>query len=117
MKKHKTALLILLGIAIIFSMGFQKDKSREAQIQALIDAKVAEKVDKYRKKYLEKCRERILERANALADTAIIISAKSINIIDNTSRPIPPPRPLRPDIKLPIDTTPVKPFFSIDTIK
>ncbi len=118
MKKNRPALLFLMGIILlIFSMGFQKDKSKETQIHELIDAKVAERVDGHRKKYLEKCRERIMERANELADSMMLESAKRTSIIDNTTRPIPPPRPLRPDEKLPIDTTPVIPFFLIDTIK
>ena len=116
MKKHKIALLFLVGVTIlIFSMGFQKDKSKEAQIQELIDSKVAAKVEGYRKKYLKKCQERILERASELADTVMLESAKRTSIIDKTNRPIPPSRPLRPDAKPPIDTTPVKPFFLIDT--
>jgi len=116
MKKYKPVLLFLIGIIIlIFSMGFQKEKSREDKIQELIDAKAAEKVKGYREKYLEKCRDRILERANELADVEVMDSTKTLNIIDNTSRPIPPPRPLRPDVKTPIDTTPVIPFFSIDS--
>ena len=116
MKKNKQILLFFVGIIVLaFSMGCQENESKEAQIQVLIDAKVAEKVDNYRKGFLEKCRERILARANELADTVILKSAKSINIIDKTARPIPPPRPLRPDVRTPTDTTPVIPFFSIDT--
>jgi len=116
MKNHKPALLFLVAIiCLIFSTGFQKEKSREAQIQALIDAKVAERIDAYRKEFLEKCRERILVRASELADTVILMSARKINIIDKTVRPTPPPRPLRPDVRIPADTTPVTPFFSIDT--
>ena len=116
MKIYKLILLFLLSITtIISSLGFQKDKSKEAEIQALIDAKVTEKIEIFRKKRLAVCRERILKRANELADSIIMSKAINTTIIDNTERPNPPERPLRPIIKPPADTTPVKPFFLIDT--
>jgi hypothetical protein len=116
MKIYGQILLFLLGIIVIIScFGFQKDKSKEAKIQALIDSKVAEKVETYRIKRWAKCRERVLKRAGVLADSIIMAKAKSTTIIDNTARPTPPDRPTRPPIKLPADTTPVAPFFPIDT--
>jgi hypothetical protein len=109
-------LLLLMGTMLTISCtGFQKKQTKEAETQALIDKKVAEKVDLYRSIRLQKCRERILERASELADSIIRATAVNSNIIDNTTRPVPPPRPARPEIKMPIDTTPVKPFFPIDT--
>jgi len=116
MKDYQLILLFLLSTAVIIaSFGFQKDKSKEAEIQTLIDEKVAEKVERFRKKRLAVCRERILKRASELADSIIMAKAISTTIIDNTVRPTPPERPPRPPIKSPVDTTPVEPFFLIDT--
>lgn len=116
MKNYGQILLFLLGTIVIVScFGFQKEKSKEAEIQVLIDAKVAEKVEAFRIKRLAKCRERVLKRAGELADSIIMAKAKSTTIIDDASRPTPPERPTRPPIKTPIDTTPVEPFFPVDT--
>ena len=116
MKLYKQSLLFLLGIILLIaSSGFQKSKSKEAEIQALIDAKVEEKIDKYRQRNLKKCRDRILERASELADSIILSTAINTAIIDSVSRPVPPERPDRPVVRSPIDTTPVAPLFPIDT--
>jgi hypothetical protein len=116
MKTLNQILLFLMAMMLMVSCtGFQKKETKEAKTQALIEEKVAAKVENYRNIRLEKCRERILERAGELADSLIRATAINSNIIDATSRPIPPPRPLRPEIRVPIDTTPVSPFFPIDT--
>ncbi len=116
MKRYKKVLFFLLGISLMTpSMGFQKKKSKEAEVQALIDTKVTEKVEKFRKEQMAKCRERILNRASELADSIILATAINRTIIDSISRPIPPDRPTRPIVRPPIDTTPVSPFFPIDT--
>ncbi len=106
----------MLGITmIVSSMGFQKKKSKETEIQELIDIKVAEKVEAYRIKRLAKCRERILSRAGELADSIIMAAATKSTVIDSVAQPIPPDRPERPEIKRPLDTTPVVPFFPVDS--
>ena len=114
---QKIFLVILISVVIVSYFGCQKNKPEEAEIQALIDSRVAEKVAHFRKKRILNCRERVLKRASELADSIIISRAKSTTIIDNTTRPIPPERPVRPLIRQPVDTTPVRPFFQekIDT--
>jgi hypothetical protein len=108
-------LLLLMAILMISCQGFQKNKTKEAGIRDLINAKVAEKVEDFRQKRLVICREQVLERAGEKADSIIMATAINRNIIDSISRPTPPPRPLRPPIKSPLDTTPVTPFFPPDT--
>lgn len=118
MKTYKVILLLLLSLSIIFlSFGFQKEKSKEAEIQALMDARVAEKIEKFRRARLADCKERILKRASELADSIIIAKAINTTIIDSTVRPTPPERPSRPPMRVPNDTTPVKPFFQVDTTR
>ena len=114
---QKIVPILVFAVMLTFSFGFQKDKSKEAEIQALIDAKVAEKVEYFRRKRIQACRERVFQRASEIADSIIISRAKSTTIIDNTTRPVPPERPVRPPIRPPIDTTPVTPLFQeeVDT--
>lgn len=113
---NKQILLFLFGILLMIpALGFQKGKTKEAEIQALIDARVTEKVERFRRIRFAKCRESILERASELADSIILATAINTVIVDSISRPTPPDRPVRPAIKTPIDTSPVTPLLPIDT--
>ncbi len=118
MKVYKRITLLLLVIMMmISSTGFQKDKTKEDKIQELIDARVTAKIENFRRIRITKCRERILKRASELADSIILATAINTIIIDSITRPTPPIRPARPPIKAPKDTTPVAPFFSVDTLR
>ena len=112
---NQLAFLLLLTILAMSCDGFQNHKAKEAAIEKLIKAQVAEKVEDFRKKRLEICRERVLTRASEMADSIVMATAINRTIVDSVPRPVPPPRPQRPPIKPPQDTTPVAPFFPLDT--
>ena len=105
---------LFVMMLMVSCTGAQK-KKKEAKIQAIIDSLVAERVAIYRKKSWASCREKMLNRASELADSIVRVRAIKTTIIDSLDRPMPPDRPLRPEIRTPLDTTPVEPFFSVDT--
>lgn len=118
MRWYKLKTLFLMPVILLIScQGFQNNQTKETEIQELIYAEVGEKVEDFRKKQLAICRERVLQRAGELADSIIKATAINRAIIDSIPRPVPPPRPLRPPIKSPVDSTPVSPFFSVDTLQ
>ena len=101
-----------LGVSVILiSLSACYDKA--ALQQALIEQTVKEKVVNYEKKKKATCRQEALAEAVIIADSVMIkLALSKVDTGGQGNRPI---KPSRPDLDLPVDTTPIKPLFE-DTI-
>ena len=108
---NKQGLLHFLLFLIVASLLACHDKA--ALKQALIEKTVKDKVTNHQKKKKATCKKEALAEALVIADSVMIqlaLSKMDTNGIGN--RPV---KPARPELNLPVDTTPIKPLFE-DTI-
>ena len=97
-----------IGITLLVSCLFAcHDKA--ALKQALIEKTVKEKVVDYHKKKIATCTKEALEEALEIVDSVMIRLA--LSKVDTSGRGNRPAKPLRPELNLPVDTTPIKPLF------
>lgn len=104
---NKEGLLYFLLFLMITSLLACHDK--EALKQALIEKTVKDKVANHQKKKKAACKKEALVEALVIADSVMIqlaLSKVDTNGIGN--RPV---KPARPELNLPVDTTPIKPLF------
>ena len=87
--------------------------NEEALRQALIEKTVKEKVANHQKRKTAVCNKEIMQKAIELADSLMIKLALSKS--DSSKNIVKPAKPVRPNISLPVDTTPIKPLFE-DTL-
>ncbi|MFK7982155.1 MAG: hypothetical protein AB8G86_19400 [Saprospiraceae bacterium] len=101
-----------LGLSIILiSLSACHDKA--ALKQALIENTVKQKVANHQKKKKATCRREALAEAVLIADSLMIKLA--LSKADTSGQGNRPVKPARPELDLPVDTTPIKPLFE-DTI-
>lgn len=98
---------LLFLICLFFFCNACHDK--EALRQAMIEKIVKEKVDSYKRKKTTTCNKTILEEAVEIADSIMIHTA--LHQVDTSSEITRPIKPVRPDILLPVDTSPIRPLF------
>jgi len=96
---------------LIFSLVACHDKA--ALKQALIAKTVQKKIDNHITKKKAACFKEAMEAALVIADSAMIKLA--LSKVDTSGGINRPAKPARPDIDLPVDTTPIQPLFE-DTI-
>ena len=112
MKRPDLPLIYLLCILVTLLLFSTKGVPTKEE---LIREAVAEKLAQYREREEEKCTIKVLERAGELVDSILIARAK-LQVKDIVPKPEIPFRPVRPEVKLPKDTTPVLPIITkIDT--
>jgi len=101
-----------LGLSILLiSLSACHDK--EALKQALIEQTVKEKIANHQKKKTTTCRKEALAEALVIADSVMIqLALSNVDTSGKGNRPI---KPARPELDLPVDTTPIKPLFE-DTV-
>jgi hypothetical protein len=97
-------LALLFGGAV--SCSKKSSKTKEQVMQELLTEKFHRwKTDKERK-----CREQVMEKASAIVDSTIIENARQNK--DAEGGVALPVRPMKPEIKLPVDSTPVEPLIT-----
>ena len=101
--------LSLLSLLICFA-ACQDDTALK---QALIEKMVQEKIDNHIKRKRIACFKEAMEKALVIADSAMIKMA--LSKVDTTGKINRPAKPPRPEVDLPVDTTPIRPLFE-DTI-
>ncbi len=103
---------IFLGVSILLiSLSACHDKA--GLEQGLIEQTVKEKVANHQKKKKANCRREALAEAVIIADSVMIqLALSKVDTNGQGNRPI---KPARPELDLPVDTTPIKPLFE-DTI-
>lgn len=95
------------------SIGFIACHDKAALKQALIEQMVQEKVANHITKKKETCFKEAMEEALVIADSVMIQLA--LSKVDTSGKANRPSKPPRPEIDLPVDTTPIRPLFE-DTI-
>ena len=96
-------LFFLLGIGCIAC------HDKEALKQAMIEKIVKERIENHQKIRIANCEKEALEKAEAIADSLLIQAALTMDTTSRINRPI---KPTRPNVHLPLDTTPIKPLFN-----
>ena len=96
---------IVLSPAFFFlpSCGTETKKKQD-----IIDEEVKANVENYRQKRLKEYSATILEKANKIADSLILIKNTVIDTGQLTKKPL---KPVKPNIKSALDTTPVVPLL------
>ncbi len=103
--------LLSASCFLLCSLSACHDKA--ALTQALIDETVQQKVASHQRKKIATCRNEALAEALAIADSVMIKLA--LSKVDTSGQGNRPTKPARPELDLPVDTTPIKPLFE-DTI-
>ncbi len=94
-------------IAIIF-ITFTACGDEEKRKQEAIDQEVKMAVESYRNKRVKECLTGLLDSANKITDSLIVLK---MTAYDTSSLFAKPMKPVKPIIKSPLDTTPVKPII------
>ena len=103
--------LCFLGFCLLVGLSACQDKA--ALKQALIEKTIQEKITSFKQKKIMTCTKEALAEAVIIADSVMINLA--LNYVDTSGRGNRPAKPTRPELDLPVDTTPIKPLFE-DTI-
>ena len=96
---------IVLSPAFFFLPSCGTDAKKK---QDIIDEEVKANVESYRQKRLKEYSVTILEKANKIADSLILIKNTVIDTGQLTQKPL---KPVKPNIKSALDTTPVVPLL------
>lgn len=99
--------LHLLGTCLLVSLFACHDKA--ALKQALIEKTIKEKIANHQQKKIANCTKEALAEAVVIADSVMIKLA--LSNVDTSGRGNRPAKPARPELSLPVDTTPIKPLF------
>ena len=82
---------------------------KEALKKALIEKTIKEKVTSFEAKKRATCMREALKEALEVADSVMIqLALSKVDTSGKENRPI---KPIRPNLDLPVDTTPIKPLF------
>lgn len=95
--------IALWGMVGATVAGCGSDKER------IVAEKVAERVAEFRKRETEKCRQALLAEAEHLVDSLLLAEAM-LEVSDSLRNRV-PPRPIKPPLLPPWDSTPVRPIF------
>jgi hypothetical protein len=98
---------LLLSILVFFACQKQEEKPDPEQEMW---EKVEQKVQEFILTQQKECREGLYESASYRADSMLIALARGISR-DTFPRPPRLPKPLRPELKTPIDSLPVAPLW------
>ena len=98
-------------VFLLFCLTSCHDKA--ALKQVIIEKRVQEKIDNHITKKKAACFKEAMEEALVLADSMMIKLA--LSKVDTSGGINRPAKPARPEIDLPVDTTPIQPLFE-DTI-
>ena len=97
-------ILFIITILITFAACGNEEKRK----QELIDQEVKMAVESYRNKRMKECMTVLLDSANKITDSVIVLK---MTAYDTSSLLAKPMKPVKPIIKSPLDTTPVKPII------
>ena len=97
-------ILFLVTILITFTACGNEEKRK----QEAIDQEVKIAVESYRNKRVKECMTALLDSANKITDSLIVLK---MTAYDTSSLLAKPMKPVKPIIKSPLDTTPVKPII------
>ena len=99
----KNILFIVTILITFIACGDEEKRKQEA-----IDQEVKIAVESYRNKRVKECMMVLLDSANKITDSLIVVK---MTAYDTSSLLAKPMKPVKPIIKSPLDTTPVKPII------
>ena len=99
--------LVIYGLLAIGLVACKKASNAD-----VVAAAVAENVNSFRSNKLAECRMRVYEDASRVVDSLLLAEALQ-RIMTRTDVTVParPNKPGRPEVRSPLDTVAVKPFF------
>ncbi len=97
-------IFFIIAIFITFTACSDEEKRK----QVAIDQEVKMAVESYRNKRMKECMTVLLDSANKITDSLIVVK---MTAFDTSSLFAKPMKPVKPIIKSPLDTTPVKPII------
>ena len=97
-------ILFIITILITFTACGDEEKRK----QEAINHEVKTAVESYRSKRMKECMVVLLDSANKITDSLIVVK---MTAFDTSSLLAKPMKPVKPIIKSPLDTTPVKPII------
>ena len=97
---------LLFAIAILSFLTACSDNTKRRK--EMIDEEVKSAVESYRSKRLRECMAAITDSANRIADSIVVAQMTAVDSATLLARP---KRPIKPILKSPLDTTPVKPIL------
>ncbi len=101
MKKYLFPLVLLFALPFLLA--------QKIKVSSLVQQRVREKITRYTHNHERQCREEALKKASRLADSLMLEYARSK--LDTASLPALPPKPAKPNLLKPKDTTELKPLF------
>lgn len=119
---NPTVIRVIIGVVFaigsyIFYQQYQATEKEHALIKGqLIDQTLSKRVTKYRRERLAKCQDKAIREAVIFTDSLLMARAGKV-AADTVARPDRPEKPLRPDLDLPVDTTPLIPLLPRDSLK
>jgi hypothetical protein len=102
----KLVLLLLIGCIAVLGCSDNKNKAD------VVAAAVAENVKSFKQEQYTECRSRIFDDASRIVDSILLEEARQ-RIMTRTDITVParPDKPDKPEVRSPLDTVAVKPFF------
>lgn len=102
-----------LNCAVLFVVLGAVFSGCEGDTERIVEEKVAERVSDFRKRETERCYRGLLAEAERIVDSSLLAEAM-YQVLDSL-RQLHPPKPVKPPILPPWDTSPVRPIF--DTLR
>lgn len=97
--------VFLISIVLISLIACTDTDKRK---QEMIDQEVKAAVESYKAKRYKECMSAVIDSANRIVDSLIVVKMTAVDTSLLNGRPR---KPIKPIIKSPLDTTPVKPIL------
>ena len=96
-------------------LGLSSFQGKETAVERLMREAIQEKTSAYWEKERAKCKDQALKRANFVVDSILIERAKLTNL-DTFIKPPKAPRPIKPIVLEPKDTSAIAPLVKEDSL-
>lgn len=97
--------ILFISVTLFFLIACTDTAKRK---QEMIDQEVHSVIESYHQKRYKECMSAIIDSANKITDSLILIKMTAVDTSLLMGRP---KKPVKPIIKSPLDTTPVKPIL------
>lgn len=108
------SLLLLTAFILWFTNAQRNNKDAEAVEQSIQEA-LAKRLKEYKTIRGNVCKKDALDAATAIADSILIVEARLSK--DSLIKPDKPDKPEKPEIKTVLDSAPISPFLTNDSIQ
>jgi hypothetical protein len=108
-------LIIIMSLSGCLFTSCEEDKRNEIAVERVIKEEVDKKIANYIRTRNKRCLDKAIDEANEIADSILLTEARLAR--DTADKPPKPVKPEKPEIKTLLDSTPIAPIISKDTIK